>query len=423
MKGLPKSDAFHRLEAALKQRVMVLDGAMGTMIQRYRLEEVDYHNAQVDAPPPGHDPRSPGHDARHPGHDARVSGHGGSSPGHDAHQPVHGGSPSSRGGGPLKGNMDLLPLTRPDVILEIHRAYVEAGAVLIETATFNANAISQSDYGMEHLVPAMNVAAARLAREAAGPHAFVLGTMGPTNRTASLSPKVEDPGYRNVTFDQLAAAYREQAEALLEGGVDAFLVETIFDTLNAKAALFALLEMFEAQGQRWPIFISGTIVDASGRTLSGQTLEAFYHSVRHAEPLVTGFNCSLGASLLKPYIQELAGLADCYVSAHPNAGMPNQFGEYDQTADQMADEVKGFCETGLGECDRGLLRHHPGAHQKDRGAGEGSCGKPGVWMLGVLRVLWVLMATGPWVLRGLWPLMPRVLLLRALVPGSRDQMP
>jgi 5-methyltetrahydrofolate--homocysteine methyltransferase len=319
MQGLPRSDAFHRLEAALKQRVMVLDGAMGTMIQRYRLEEADYHNAAVDA--------------------VLERGVGGS-PGNGV------GGPPGRSDTPLKGNMDLLPLTRPDVIREIHRAYVEAGAELIETATFNANAISQSDYCTEPLVRDMNVAAARLAREAAGTQAFVLGTMGPTNRTASLSPRVEDPGYRNVTFDQLAAAYREQAEALLEGGVDAFLVETIFDTLNAKAALFALLEMFEAHGQRWPIFISGTIVDASGRTLSGQTLEAFYHSVRHADPLVIGFNCSLGASLLRPYIRELAALAGCYVSAHPNAGMPNQFGEYDQTADQMAGEVKDFVRQG-----------------------------------------------------------------------------
>ncbi len=301
--ALPKSDAYLRLEAALKQRILVLDGAMGTMIQGYKLTEEDYHHALID-------------------------------------------TFSDASKKPLKGNMDLLSISRPDVITEIHRAYVEAGADIIETNTFNANAVSQQDYATEDLVYTMNVASAKLAREVAGEGVFVLGTMGPTNRTCSLSPDVENPGYRNITFDTLAAAYLEQARALLEGGVDAFLIETIFDTLNAKAAIFALLELFGSKGQRWPVFISGTIVDASGRTLSGQTLEAFYYSVEHADPLVVGFNCALGTELLKPYVQELAGLSTFYTSAHPNAGMPNQFGEYDQSARQMADEVRVFLENG-----------------------------------------------------------------------------
>ena len=282
---------------------------MGTMIQRYQLQEEDYHHPVID-------------DAtRNP-------------------------QPATRNPQPLQGNLDLLNISRPDVIGEIHRSYVEAGADIIQTNTFNANRISQADYGTESLVHDMNVAGARLAREAAGDHIFVLGTMGPTNRTASLSPDVENPGFRNVTFDQLAEAYHEQAMALLEGGVDAFLIETIFDTLNAKAAIFALLQLFDEKQERWPIFISGTIVDASGRTLSGQTLEAFYYAIEHAEPLVVGFNCSLGAELLRPYIQELAGLSKFYVSAHPNAGMPNQFGEYDQTATEMTAEVKDFIDNG-----------------------------------------------------------------------------
>ena len=298
---LPKSDAYLRLEAALKQRILVLDGAMGTMIQRYKLEEADYHDAAID--------KVLMEDAK-----------------------------------PLKGNMDLLSISRPDVIREIHQAYVDAGADIIETNTFNANAISQQDYGTDGLVHAMNVASARLAREVSGGGVFVLGTMGPTNRTCSLSPDVENPGYRNITFDALAAAYSQQATALLEGGVDAFLIETIFDTLNAKAAVFALLELFEKKGQRWPVFISGTIVDASGRTLSGQTLEAFYYSIEHANPLVVGFNCALGTELLRPYVQEMAKLSEFYTSAHPNAGMPNQFGEYDQSASEMADEVKVYLD-------------------------------------------------------------------------------
>ncbi len=337
MKKLPVSDSYIRLDAALKRRVLILDGAMGTMIQTYGLTEADYHNHEVDAiiqglkkAPCEHEPFMG---------EARQCGCL-----HTTNDlpPVSAGSESQA----LKGNMDLLVLTRPDVIREIHQAYLDAGADMLETNTFNANCISQSDYGTEGLVHSINVAAAKIARQVAGDKAFVLGTLGPTNRTASLSPDVEDPGYRNVSFDELADAYKEQALGLLEGGVDAFLIETIFDTLNAKAAIFALLSLFEEKQMRWPICISGTIVDASGRTLSGQTLEAFYHAVAHAEPLVIGFNCSLGAELLRPYIKELAGLSQFYVSAHPNAGMPNQFGEYDQLAEEMAAEVKVYLENG-----------------------------------------------------------------------------
>ncbi len=303
---MPKSDAYLRMEAALRQRILVLDGAMGTMIQKYKLEEADYH---------------------HPVIDEVLKAQGSINK-------------------PLKGNMDLLSISRPDVIREIQQAYLDAGADILQTSTFNATSISQSDYGTEALVKEINVAAARLARDIAGDKAFVLGTMGPTNRTASLSPDVENPGYRNIDFDTLAAAYKQQAEALHAGGVDAFMVETIFDTLNAKAAIFALLTLFEEKQERWPIFISGTIVDASGRTLSGQTLEAFYYSVAHADPLVIGFNCAMGAELLRPYIQELSSLSTYYVSAHPNAGMPNQFGEYDQSAQEMAAEVNIYLENG-----------------------------------------------------------------------------
>lgn len=303
---LPRSSSWLSMEAALKQRILILDGAMGTMIQRYGLEEKDFHSDAVDA----------------------VLGK------------------EQRATRQLKGNMDLLSVTKPSVISEIHRAYVDAGADIIETNTFNATSISQSDYGTEKLVRDINVAAAHLAREAAGDNAFVLGTMGPTNRTASLSPDVENPGYRNIDFDTLVAAYSEQAEALLEGGVDAFLVETVFDTLNAKAAIFALHTLFQSRKSRWPVMISGTIVDASGRTLSGQTLEAFFYSVMHAEPLVMGFNCSLGAKLLQPYIQELSSLTTGFTGAHPNAGMPNQFGEYDQSPAMMAEEVRSYLENG-----------------------------------------------------------------------------
>jgi len=290
----------------LPERILVLDGAMGTMIQSYGLGEADFRGGVLRDHPRD-----------------------------------------------LRGNNDLLALTRPDVLGEIHRAYLEAGADLIETNTFNAQAISQSDYGTEHLVAAINLAAARIAREAAAAYAtpakprFVVGSLGPTNRTASISPAVSDPGYRNVTFDDLRRAYREQAAALIEGGVDALLVETVFDTLNCKAALFAIDELAAELDRPIPVMVSGTITDASGRTLSGQTVQAFWHSVRHAPLLTVGFNCALGAAQLRPHVEELAGLADVFVSCHPNAGLPNAFGGYDETPALTAGLIRDLAEAGF----------------------------------------------------------------------------
>ncbi|HQU14608.1 MAG: methionine synthase [Chromatiales bacterium 21-64-14] len=290
----------------LQERILILDGAMGTMIQSYRLGEADYRGERF---------------ADHPSD--------------------------------LKGNNDLLVLTQPGIIRDIHTAYLEAGADLLETNTFNANAISQADYHLESLAYELNVAAARLAREAADAVGtaerprFVAGALGPTNRTASLSPDVNDPGFRNVSFDQLVAAYGEAARGLLDGGADLLLVETVFDTLNAKAALFAIESLFEERGARWPVMISGTITDASGRTLSGQVTEAFWNSVRHARPLSIGLNCALGARELRQYVEELSGVADTYVSAHPNAGLPNEFGEYDDTPEAMAREIGEWAASGF----------------------------------------------------------------------------
>lgn len=289
--------SYTRLNAALIDRILILDGAMGTQIQDARLKEEDYQSG-----------------------------------------------PFSKWHIPLKGNHEILNLTRPDLIKNVYRAYLDAGADIITTNSFNANAISQADYGTEDYVYEMNLSAAKLAREAAGSKFFVAGTLGPTNRTATLSPDVENPGYRNIHFDQLATAYKEQARALIEGGVDLLMLETVFDTLNGKAAIFGLTELFAELGTRWPLMISGTITDASGRTLSGQTLEAFLISVKHADPLVIGLNCSLGAEQLAPYVQELSSLANTFVSVHPNAGLPNEFGNYDQTAREMADFVKPFLE-------------------------------------------------------------------------------
>jgi 5-methyltetrahydrofolate--homocysteine methyltransferase len=296
-----------RLRALLKERIVILDGAMGTEIQRHKLDEGAFRGE-------------------------RFAGHGKD----------------------LKGNNDLLVLTRPEVIRDVHRGFLEAGADIIETNTFNANGISQADYGLEAVVREMNEAAARLAREAAdafeqanpGRGIFVAGGMGPTNRTASLSPDVSDPGHRGVTFAQLRDAYREQAEGLADGGVDLFLIETIFDTLNAKAAIFALEELFEARGRRWPVMLSVTITDASGRTLSGQTIEAFWNSVSHARPLSVGINCALGAKEMAPYIEELARIADTHISCYPNAGLPNAFGEYDDTPPHMASVLAEFAAAG-----------------------------------------------------------------------------
>jgi 5-methyltetrahydrofolate--homocysteine methyltransferase len=296
------------LEPLLARRILVLDGAMGTMIQSYRLDEKDYRGERF------------------------------------ADWPRE-----------LRGHNDLLTLTQPDVIHAIHSAYLEAGADIVETNSFTSNAMSLADYGMEDLVYELNHAAARLAREAADewerrtPETprFVAGVLGPTNRSASLSPDVNDPGFRNVSFDALVATYGEGARGLVDGGADLLLVETIFDTLNAKAALFALEALFDRLGFRLPVMISGTIVDASGRTLSGQTTEAFWHSVAHARPLSVGLNCALGAVQLRQYVQELSRVAPVYVSAHPNAGLPNEFGQYDDTPDHMAAVLREFAEHGL----------------------------------------------------------------------------
>jgi len=255
----------------------------------------------------------------------------------------------------LKGNNDLLVLTRPDLIRRVHKDFLDVGCDFVETNTFNANRISQADYSLEELARELNLEAARLARaacdeaEAETPDRprFVVGTLGPTNRTASISPDVSNPGYRAVTFDDLVATYTEAIQGLLDGGSDLLMVETIFDTLNAKAAIFAIEEEFDRRSERWPVLISGTITDASGRTLSGQTPEAFYHSVRHAAPFGVGFNCALGADQLKKHIEDLARVAECLVTAHPNAGLPNEFGEYDQTPEEMATIVRGYAEDGL----------------------------------------------------------------------------
>ncbi len=295
------------LFAALDERIVLLDGAMGTMIQGYGLGEDDYRGARFA----------------------------------DWAQD-------------LKGNNDLLSLTRPQVIREIHDQFLAAGADIIETNTFNSNAPSMADYGMQALVAELNLAAARLARECADAHAarsgrprFVAGALGPTNRTASISPDVNDPGFRNISFDELAETYDEAARALIEGGVDFLLVETIFDTLNAKAAIMGIRRACRATGTELPVMISGTITDASGRTLSGQTVEAFWNSIRHADPFMVGLNCALGAEELRPYVAELARIADTRVSAYPNAGLPNEFGEYDETAAHMAGIVGEFAESGL----------------------------------------------------------------------------
>ena len=295
-----------RLRAAAARRILILDGAMGTMIQRYGLGEADYRGARFADWPSD-----------------------------------------------LKGNNDLLVLTKPEVIREIHGQYLAAGADILETCTFNANGISMADYGMEALVHEINLAAAKLAREEADRFdtpdkpRFVAGVLGPTSRTATISPDVNDPGFRNVTFDQLVATYYEATDGLVKGGADLLLIETVFDTLNAKAAVFAVKKYFDDAGRTWPVMVSGTITDASGRTLSGQTAEAFWNSLRHAEPVSFGFNCALGARELRQHIDELAHKADCLVSAHPNAGLPNAFGGYDETPAQMAAEIREWAQAGL----------------------------------------------------------------------------
>ena len=315
-----------KLARALRERILIIDGAMGTMIQRHRLEEADYRGERFAG----------GFDHQH-----AADGH------------VHG--PGCDHGHDLKGNNDLLLLTRPEIIAGIHTAYLEAGADLVETNTFNATSVSQADYHLEHLVYELNKAGAALARrccdaiEATTPDKprFVIGVLGPTSRTASISPDVNDPGHRNTSFDELRGTYREAIEGLIDGGADTLMVETIFDTLNAKAALFAIEEVFDARGGRLPIMISGTITDASGRTLSGQTAEAFYASVAHSRPLSIGLNCALGARDLRPHVETLSTVADSHVSAHPNAGLPNAFGEYDETPEEMAATLREFGTAGL----------------------------------------------------------------------------
>ncbi|MFN7458859.1 MAG: homocysteine S-methyltransferase family protein, partial [Gemmatimonas sp.] len=299
-------------EAALASRILVLDGAMGTMLQRHRLTEDDYRGS---------------------GTTARF-----------ADWPRD-----------LKGNNDLLVLTQPEIVAGVHREYLAAGADILETNTFNANAISMADYGMEALSYELNVAGAALARRACDDverqdptrPRWVAGVLGPTNRTASISPEVENPGARNVTFDDLVAAYLEATRGLVDGGADILMVETIFDTLNAKAALFAIETFFQETGMTLPVMISGTITDASGRTLSGQTAEAFWASMAHVRPFSIGLNCALGAAQLRGYVQELSRIADCHISAHPNAGLPNAFGGYDETPAMMAEHIAEWARSGL----------------------------------------------------------------------------
>ena len=301
-----RQERAQALEEIARERIVILDGAMGTMIQQLGLTEDDFRGELLAA--------------------------------HN---------------GDLKGNNDLLSLTQPDAIREIHAAFFDAGADIVTTNTFNATEMSQADYRTQHLVRDMNVAAARLAAEAARAATtperprFAAGALGPTSKTASISPVVADPGYRAVTFDDLRQAYLEAAAGLAEGGVDLFVLETIFDTLNAKAAIFALEELFAELGFRLPLILSGTITDLSGRTLTGQTTEAFWNSVRHARPFAIGLNCSLGAENMRPYVAELSRVADTRVSAYPNAGLPNEFGEYDETPEQTAAFLAEWAETGL----------------------------------------------------------------------------
>lgn len=297
-----------RIEEVIKDRILVLDGAMGTMIQQHDLKEHDFRKNWFE--------------------DHQSS---------------------------LKGNNDLLSLTRPDIIESIHRAYFEAGADIVETNTFSGTSIAQSDYNLEKYVYEINFHGAQIAKKVAQEFTkkeplkprFVAGSIGPTNRTASISPDVNDPGYRNTNFDQLVIAYKEQIHALLDGGVDVLLIETVFDTLNAKAALFAVEEVFSASKNRVPVMISGTITDASGRTLTGQTTEAFLISISHFPLLSVGLNCALGARDMQPYLKTLATKSSFHVSAHPNAGLPNEFGAYDETPEIMCEQLKRFLDDGL----------------------------------------------------------------------------
>jgi 5-methyltetrahydrofolate--homocysteine methyltransferase len=297
-----------KIEEILQERILVLDGAMGTMLQRYKFTEEDFRGERF-----------------------------------------------KDWSSPLQGNNDLLSLTQPQAISEIHRKYFEAGADIVETNTFSGTTIAMADYGMEELVYELNYESAKIAKEvavefsAAEPHKprFVAGSIGPTNKTASMSPDVNDPGFRAITFEELRVAYKQQVEALLDGGADILLVETIFDTLNAKAALFAIEEVKDERNIDIPIMVSGTITDASGRTLSGQTAEAFLISISHIPILSVGFNCALGAKQLTPHLQVISAKSEFFTSAHPNAGLPNAFGEYDETPEQMAAQIEEYLEKGL----------------------------------------------------------------------------
>jgi 5-methyltetrahydrofolate--homocysteine methyltransferase len=305
---MTRKERIEALKREAKARILILDGAMGTMIQRYKLDESGYRGA-------------------------RFKDHG-----HD-----------------LKGNNDLLVLSQPKIISEIHNAYLEAGADILETNTFNAQAISQADYGLKDIAYEMNVAAAKLARGAADAWTaktpdkprFVAGAIGPTNRTASISPDVNNPGFRNVSFDELVKAYSTQARGLIEGGADIILIETVFDTLNAKAAGYAVEQVFDELGVHLPIMISGTITDLSGRNLSGQTPEAFWYSMQHLEPFSIGLNCSFGAEQLRPSVDEIARVSDTLVSVYPNAGLPNEMGEYDESPEFMAGLLEDWAKNGL----------------------------------------------------------------------------
>jgi 5-methyltetrahydrofolate--homocysteine methyltransferase len=292
------------IDKIIKERILVLDGAMGTMIQRYKLEEFDFREGAFEN--------------------------------HTK---------------PLKGNNDLLSITRPEIIKEIHRQYFKAGADIVETNTFSGTWIAQADYDLEDAVYQINFQSAKIAKEVASEFTdkprFVAGSIGPTNRTASISPDVNDPGYRAISFDQLVDAYKQQVEALMDGGVDILLVETVFDTLNAKAALFAIDVVFDERGVKLPIMVSGTITDQSGRTLTGQTTEAFLISLSHMPLLSIGLNCALGANLMRPYLQILNEKSPFAVSAHPNAGLPNEFGKYDESPELMAKQIKEFLDEGL----------------------------------------------------------------------------
>ena len=292
------------IESLLEDRILVLDGAMGTMIQRHNFEEFDFREGAFE----------------------------------EHHKP-------------LKGNNDLLSITRPETIKDIHRAYFDAGADIVETNTFSGTSIAQADYDLEYAVFDINYQSARIAKEVANEYSdkprFVAGSIGPTNRTASISPDVNDPGYRAITFDALKVAYKEQVIALIDGGVDLLLVETVFDTLNAKAALFSIQEVFGEKGITLPIMVSGTITDQSGRTLTGQTTEAFLISLSHIPLLSIGLNCALGANMMRPYLQILNKKSTFPVSAHPNAGLPNEFGEYEESPEIMREQIRVFLEEGL----------------------------------------------------------------------------